>query len=72
MCILCEYLHTINVKCVTSTLENIEGANKNGPSRETDILGYTPRRKTKQKHNTICVGRRYTETNTYMYNINMT
>jgi hypothetical protein len=37
-------------------LENTEGAIKNEQSRETGNLGYTRRRKTKQKHNTICVG----------------
>ena len=36
-------------------LENTEGAIKNGQSRETGNIGYTRRRKTKQKHNTICV-----------------
>ena len=29
---------------------------KNGKSRETSNLSYTRRRKTKQKHNTICAG----------------
>jgi len=33
-------------------------------SRETDNIGYTRRRQTKQKHNTICVGHHYTWTNT--------
>jgi len=28
----------------------------NGKSRETSNLSYTRRRKTKQKHNTICAG----------------
>jgi hypothetical protein len=37
-------------------LENIEGAIKNGRSRKTGNIGYTRRRKTKQKHNAICVG----------------
>jgi len=40
--------------------ENTEGAIKNGQSRE----GYTKRRKTKQKHNTKCIGHHYTQTNT--------
>jgi hypothetical protein len=31
------------------TLENTEGAIKNGQSRETGNIGYTRRRKTKQK-----------------------
>jgi hypothetical protein len=34
-------------------LENTEGANKNGQSRETGNTWYTRQRKTKQKHNTI-------------------
>ena len=37
-------------------LENIKGAIKNGPSRQTGNIGYTRQRKTKQKHNAICVG----------------
>ena len=37
---------------------------KNGQSRETGNIGYTRRRKTKEKHNTICVGHNYY---TYMY-----
>ena len=36
-------------------LEDTEGAIKNGQSRETGIIGYTRRRKTKQIHNTICI-----------------
>jgi len=37
-------------------LENTEGAIKNGESRETDNIGYTRRRKTKQ-----CVGHHYSK-----------
>jgi hypothetical protein len=44
-------------------LENIEGAIKNGQSRETGNTGHTGRRKTKQKHNTIYIGHHYTQTN---------
>ena len=33
-----------------------KGAIKNGQSRETGNTGQTRRRKTKQKHNTICGG----------------
>ena len=51
-------------------LENTEGAIKNGQSRETGNKGYTRRRKTKQKHNTICVGCHYAQTNTN--NVNKT
>ena len=46
------------------TLENTEGAIENGQSREPGNIGYTRRRQTKQKHNTICVGHHYTQTNT--------
>jgi hypothetical protein len=35
------------------TLENNEGAITNGQSRETGNIGYTRRRQTTQKHNTI-------------------
>jgi hypothetical protein len=51
-------------------LENTEGAIKNGQSRETGNIGCTRGRQTKQKHNTICVGHHYTETNTN--NVNKT
>ena len=34
----------------------------NGQSRETGNMEYTRQRPTKQKHNTICVGRHYTQT----------
>ena len=37
-------------------LENTEGTITNGESRETGNTGYTRRRITEQKHNTICVG----------------
>jgi len=36
--------------------ENTEGTIKIEQSRETHNIGYTRRRKTKQKHNPICVG----------------
>jgi hypothetical protein len=46
-------------------LENTEGPIKNGQSTETDNnIEYTRHRQTKQKHNTICVGHHYTQTNT--------
>jgi len=44
-------------------LENTEGAIKNGQSRETGNIGYIWQRKTNQKHNKICVGHHYTQTN---------
>ncbi len=37
---------------------------------ETGNIGYTRRRQTKQKHNTICVGHDYAQTNTH--NVNKT
>jgi hypothetical protein len=51
-------------------LENTEGAFKNGQSIEIGNIGYTRRRKTKQKRNTICVGHHYAQTNTN--NVNKT
>jgi hypothetical protein len=53
-----------------SKLENNEGAIGNREFRETDNIGYTRRRKTKQKHNKICVGHHYAQTNTN--NVNKT
>ena len=50
------------------TLENTEGAIKTRQSREAGNIGYTRRRKTKQKHNTICIGHHYANTN----NVNKT
>jgi putative AlgH/UPF0301 family transcriptional regulator len=38
--------------------------------RETGNIGYTRRKQTKQKHNTICVGHNYAQTNTK--NVNKT
>jgi hypothetical protein len=32
--------------------------------KKPDNIGYTRRRKTKQEHNTICVGHHYAQTNT--------
>ena len=40
-------------------LEDTEGTIKKGQSKETDNIGYTRRRKIKQKHNTIGVGHHY-------------
>ena len=36
---------------------------KNGQSRETGNIGYTRLRKTKQKHNTVCVEHHFKQTN---------
>ena len=44
--------------------------NKKGQSRETGNIEYTRRRQTKQTHNTICVGKHYTQINTN--NVNKT
>jgi hypothetical protein len=44
-------------------LENTEWAIKKGQSTETGNIGYIRRRKTKQRHNTICVGHNYAEAN---------
>jgi hypothetical protein len=52
------------------TLDNIEGAIKNGKYRETSNTGYKRRRQGKQKHNTMCVGHYYAQANTN--NVNKT
>jgi len=52
-------------------VENTEETIKDGQSRETGIIGYTRRRKTKQKHKSICVGHHYSQTNTNQ-NVNKT
>jgi hypothetical protein len=44
--------------------------NQKGQFRETGSIGYTRQRNTKQKHNTICVGHHYAQTNTN--NVNRT
>jgi len=49
-------------------LEYTKGTIKNGQSRENGNIGYTRRRKTKQKHNTICVGHHNTQTNKHNAN----
>jgi len=51
-------------------LENTEVAIKKGQSRETGNIGYTRRRKSNQKHNTLCVGHCYAQRNTN--NVNKT
>jgi hypothetical protein len=52
-------------------LEKTEGAIINGQSRETSNIVYTKRKKKiNQKHNTICVGHHYAQTNTS--NVNKT
>ena len=55
-------MSTIHIFLIT--LENTEGAIKNGQSRETDNRGHTRRRKITQIHNTICVGHHYVQANT--------
>ena len=44
-------------------LKKTEGAIKNGECRETGNIGYTRRRQTKQKYNTIYVRHHYTQRN---------
>ena len=57
--------HSIALYCVLpQTLQNTDGVIKNGQSRETDSIGYTSRRQTKQKQNTTCVGHHYPQQNT--------
>jgi hypothetical protein len=51
-------------------LENTEGTIKNGQSREIGNIGYTRRRQTKKKHNTICVGHHYAQS--IINNVNKT
>jgi hypothetical protein len=45
-------------------LDNTEGTVKNGKCIENGNIGYT-KRKQKQNHNTLCVGRHYAQTNIY-------
>ena len=49
---------------IDKTSENTEGTIKNVTSRETGNIGYTRRRQTKQKHNTLCVRHDYEQINT--------
>jgi hypothetical protein len=44
------------------TLQNTEGAIKNGQPRETGNIGYTKRRQANQKYNPIYVGHHYAQT----------
>ena len=55
---------------MNKVIEYRRGNKKNGQSRETGNLGHNRQRKTKQKHNTICVGHHYAQTNTN--NVNKT
>ena len=52
------------------TLEDSEWPLKKGQCRETCNIGYTRRRQTKQKHNTICIGHDYKQKSTN--NVNKT
>jgi hypothetical protein len=52
------------------TLENTEVTIKTDNLEKLANVGYTRRRNTKHKHNTICVGHQYTQTNTN--NVNKT
>ena len=51
-------------------LENTKGTIKNRQSRETGNIEHTRQRKTKQKHNTLCVGHHYAQAN--INNVNKT
>jgi len=62
-------MHAIPGKSYVNVRE-YRRAIKNGQSRENGNIGYTTRRKTKQRHNTICVGNHYTQTN--INNVNKT
>jgi len=53
----------MHMKRNEKTLENREGAIKIWQSRETGEIVYTRWRNTKQKHNIICVGHHYAQTN---------
>jgi hypothetical protein len=61
-----QYAHS----CTIQTLENADGVITNGQSRETGHIEHTRRGKTKQKHNSICVGYHYAQANTN--NVNKT
>ena len=52
---LCQILINAWFCCRLINVENTEGTIKNGQSSETGNTGHTRRRKSKQKHNTICV-----------------
>jgi len=59
----------MEIKYLTNGLRQInvreyQRGNQEWKSRETGNMGYIRRRKTKQKHNTICVGHHFTQTNT--------
>ena len=41
-----------------------QGTQDEEKHRETGNIGYTRRRQTKQRHNTICVGHHYVRTDT--------
>jgi hypothetical protein len=50
-------------------LENIDGTIKNGQSRETVNIGYTRRRKTKQKSTQYVLDTTIRKQHTYLYNM---
>jgi hypothetical protein len=56
-------------KLATQGTQDEEKQNKN---TEIGNSGYTRRRKTKQKLNTICVGHHYTIVNKHKYDVNKT
>ena len=60
----CPVILCSNIADGKYTLDSPEMAITNEQSRETGNIGYTIRRKTKQKQKTICVGHHYGQTNT--------
>jgi hypothetical protein len=62
----CIILQLYNISICSSPTNQILTAKKKGQSRETDNIGYTRRRKTKQKHNALCVGHHYMPTISYL------
>jgi hypothetical protein len=52
----------------TKQTNTSKGAIRNGQCRETDNIRYTRRRKTKQRHDKICVGHHCTQTDTNKVN----
>ena len=57
-------LVTITNKWLKINVREYRRAIQKRQSRETGNIKYTRRRKTKQKHNTLCLGHHYMQTNT--------
>ena len=67
---ICNGCINIYLRCTKLSVENTEGAIKDGQYRNTGNIGYTKQRKTKQRHHTIWVELHSTQLNTN--NLNMT